>query len=155
MWWRGTGVGDTCRPGKTRGGMRASPAPQAAPFDAVAAALSRSLRFQSFRTSSFTNKSTTIAPMKRTGAHASAAASNSRNCVSIASRSSSRLPQLVVLSIRHNVSTSRDNAAAGRPWRSPAEHEYKAPQAARRPAHTSSGATTTDPRSCSPSAASA
>ena len=65
------------------------------------------------------------APIKRTGAHASDAASNSRNCDSKSSRSSSKLPQLGVLSIRHKVSTSRPSAAAGtpRPWRSPAEHE--------------------------------
>ena len=54
--------------------MLASPAPQAAHFDAVAATLSHSLRFQLFQTSNLTNKSTTNAPIKRTGAHTSDAA---------------------------------------------------------------------------------
>ena len=152
---RGTGVGGTYRPGKAWGRMLASPAPQAAPFDAVAATLSHSLCFQSFRTSNLTNKSTTNAPIKRTGVHTSDAASNSRNCDSKSSRSSSKLPQLVVLSIRHKVSTSRPSAAAGtpRPWRSPTEHEAKASPAARCPAKRSAGAAKADWRSCSPSSA--
>ena len=115
MQWSGTGAGDTGRPGETWGGMQASPAPQAAPFDAVAATLSRSLRFQLFRTSIFTKRSATAAPMNRIGAHASAAALTTRNCVSKSSRSSSNLPQLVVLSTRHRVSTSWKIAAPRTP----------------------------------------
>ena len=155
MQWSGTGVGDTGRPGKTWGGMQASPAPQAAPFDAVAATLSRSLRFQLFRTSIFTNKSSTTAPMNRIGAHVSAAALTTRNCVSKSSRSSSNLPQHVVLSIRHRVSTSWRIASPRmpQPCKSPSEHEYKASPAASCPAARSSDAAENKLRSCSPSSA--
>ena len=85
--------------------------------------------------------------------HVSAAALTTRNCVSKSSRSSSNLPQHVILSIRHRVSTSWRIASPRmpQPCKSPSEHEYKASPAASCPAARSADAAENKLRSCSPS----